>query len=292
MGNQQSISENISKVINESMTSILFSSSSSCTQNTESVQMINIEGITAGPNCNLIIKDISQNAVQAPNLSCAASSDNSASLQTSFETLLKQKAEAEVSGLGGALNSQAISKSLSELINTVSSQISVTNVASSMQNTISSNSASLKDISAGCPAVCGNPNIVPPEGTCTIRLENISQSIVQEAVSKLISSNKTVTDQIYKTSTTIDQESKSSNKGITLPDIFGIILIIGLGCIFFFWKSITSFLKYILPISILVCAGFSIYYGIDQKYTEMGISIALTVAIIILTIVKRSVFYL
>jgi len=291
MGNQQSISDNISKVINKSMTDILFSSSSSCSQNTESVQMINISGITAGQYCTLSIKDLNQSSVQAPNLACAISTDNAVSLQTSFEALLKQAADAEVSGLSGAVNSQAISKSLSELINTVSSRINVTSVASSIQNTISSNSASLTDISSGCPAVCGNPNIVPPKGTCEIIIENISQSIIQEAVSKLVSSNKTVADQIYKTSTVIDQETKSSNKGITLPDIFGIIIIIAVGCIFFFWNSITSLLKYILPISIIVCAGLSIYYGMDKKYTEMGISISLTIIIIIVTIIKRSIIF-
>lgn len=265
MGNQQSISENISNTVNRAMSSVITTNSSSCQQNTNSVQIIDIHGIKTGEYCGLNISGINQESLQTPNLTCAVSNDNSQKLQTDFLTKLKQEAEAVVSGLGGAVNSQAIANVLNNLANDISNNVSVTNTSRLLQNIISSNLTSLYDISGGCPAVCRNPNIIPPEGMCDIDVTDISQKITQAGIANFTSQNKNVTDIINTASSTIEQLTKSSNTGISF-NIILIMIVAGIiiGC-FMLYKFTKLSIKLILAVSIPLIVGIIIGYFVYEN---------------------------
>lgn len=216
MGNQQSISTTISDTINKTATNIINENSTSCTQNTNLIQQISFSNINAGA-CGIKIDGLSQDAVQGVNLACIINATNGADIQASFKAALQQQADSKVSGLSGALNSQSISESVSKIVNDVSSNVNMKNLASLLQTTLTTQKIELSNLS-GCP----------------IEIKDIRQNAVQTAISKINSSNENLNKIISEASVEISQIASSTNTGIGLPTIFIVIAIMFILGIFIF----------------------------------------------------------
>lgn len=223
MGNQQSISNTVNDTVNKALTNVMMSSSQNCGQNTSAVQTMNFENLTFDKGCRGAFTDISQKAEQSPNFSCAMDAKNSQELLSQFKTQLDQNAQSKVSGIGGALNSQAISNSINKLENEISNNINISNVATCVQDNLSQQTMNFKNMQVSCPIYCGDLSQckdLPPSlcdmSQCKVPFENISQNLVQKAVANCLSSNSNVQSAINTASSEIKQSTASENTGVNM----------------------------------------------------------------------------
>jgi len=245
MGNQQSISTVINDTINRSITNVMMNSSQNCSQNNNLVQTMNFDNIKSGPGCSLRFSNISQDAKQSVNFSCSMDSQNASSLLSDFKTTLEQEAASKTGGLGGSLNSQAISTAQNSLINEVTSNINMNQVSECIQNTLAEQTANFTNITGSCPSWCNNPSLcggLDPSvavklcdpSQCVVDFNNVSQQLVQDAAGKCLSSNKAVSDAVTKASNEISQKATSAATGIDpasfmaslLPSIISIVIVL------------------------------------------------------------------
>lgn len=226
MGNAEAAASVITEVINKSITNVLIENSSSCTQNNSIIQDINISRIKSAQGCNLEISGISQQAIQAPNLTCISSSANTTDLMNKIEAKLKQEAKASAeSGIG---KSDSKTNSTSKLINEVKNNMNISNVVSCVQNTLAQQSMNISDIEISCPKFCQTMKPSDCNGSgaekacalCTAKITDIRQTIVQEAVSKCLNNNETLTKAINEAAADFTQSATSSSKG---NDVFGFL---------------------------------------------------------------------
>lgn len=230
MGNQQSRSTAIQDVVNKSITDVLLTSSSTCSQSNSAVQKIEISGVDTGPYCRLNITDINQTSVMTPNFTCSSNNTNNTSLMTDFQNKLDNNAKSAVSGLSLNLNSESNATAITTLKNEIKNNISVSNVSSCVQNNFSDQSFISRGARSGCPAYCGNINGCPAGNTCDLNLcsvnfGNINQTLVSSAVGNCLSSNSNLTSAINTAANTLQTSADSSNSGV-LGGFGGIMAII------------------------------------------------------------------
>jgi hypothetical protein len=221
MGNQQSISNAVSETINNSMTNVLMKSSQNCTQTNISSQNMNFEGITAKDGCSLSFTGIKQEAKQSPNFTCAMNSSNSSELSNSLKTKLEQDASAKVSGVGGALNSQAMSSTINTAINNIVTNVDISNVSNCVQDNLNTQTMNFQNIQASCPAYCRNPKLceglpasICDMNKCEVKYADIEQNMVQEAVASCLSTNTTVQKAVNDITAEVKQTTTSEAKGV------------------------------------------------------------------------------
>ena len=224
MGNQQSTAEAISSTVNKAVTNVMLSNSNTCSQNNSSVQNLSFTRIRAGPGCNLNFNDISQTNTQTPNFSCASQSNQQSSLQTALQAALSQAVKSETGGIGGALNSTSNSKTVSNLINDITNNVNISNTATCLQNSMASQDMPYDLINSSCPAVCNNPNVVPPAGLCTVNFNNIKQVLTQKATANCLSENSSFNEAINKATAEVSQIAASENTGFNpLKDLANLV---------------------------------------------------------------------
>jgi hypothetical protein len=240
MGNQESVAQSVNKTVNESISNVLMSNSSTCGQNNTATQQFDLSNVTAGDGCSLDISS-KQISVQTPNFTCLSDSSQSSALQSSFETTLKQKAEAAVSGLSGALSTSAKSLNWSDIENKITSNINIANTAACVQNNLASQSAAISAIASSCPSLCRNSNIDVAnmnaeqisalDNLCKVKIGSV-QDLTQAAVASCTSNNSAITDVTNTITNDMDQESKAKNTGANLFEsliaLLGLPLFIGL----------------------------------------------------------------
>jgi hypothetical protein len=245
MGNQQSISTVINDTINKSMTDVMMNSSQKCSQSNALVQTMNFDNIKSEPGCSLRFSNISQDAKQSPNFSCAQQAENSASLLSDFKTTLQQEADSKTGGLGGSINSQSISTVNNALINEVTSNINMNQVAECIQDTLAEQTTNFTNITGSCPSWCNNPALcggldssvaakLCDPSQCVVDFNNISQQLVQNAVGTCLSENSNVVESVAKASNDISQSAKSAATGIDpasfmasmLPSIISLCIVL------------------------------------------------------------------
>lgn len=228
MGNQQSVANTINQTLNESINNVLMNSSNNCAQNNSATALITFEGIKTKGGCKLTFSDINQTINAAPNLTCAQTSANQSDLATQFQTQLDQKTSAAIAGIPGAINSQAITKAVNQLKNTIKNNINISTMANCVQNNIASATQNYRDIvmdCTGCGLQCaGNPQVCV--NTCEQDWKNISQNLSQSAVAKCVQSNTAIATAITEASNEISQASTATNKGIDLFASFGSVSIL------------------------------------------------------------------
>ena len=228
MGNQQSTAEAITDTINDTVTNVMVSNQSLCGQNNSAIQSINIGNINA-KGCGFNMSGITQTSVQKPNFSCFSSQTNNASLLTSLKNSLQQQATSELSGLGGAINSQSLSTTASTLVNDITNNMNLTNLSSCIQNNIASQEFSQGNINVQCPSCCNNPGPSCNQRNCVVNISNLSQQLTQSAVANCLSENSNLLSVINQIASEISQKTASSNTGISmslLGGIGGIVLLI------------------------------------------------------------------
>lgn len=227
MGNQQSISNTISETINNSMTNVMMKSSQECTQTNTLAQTMNFDNITAKEGCSLSFTGIKQEAKQSPNFTCAMNSSNSSELSNAFKSQLEQQANAKVSGVGGALNSQAMSTNINNTINNIVTNVDVSQVATCVQDNLAEQTMNFQKIEASCPIYCRNPQLCNglPESLCDfskceVKFADIEQNMVQEAVASCLSENETVQQAVNDISNEVKQTAISEAKGVDPAALF------------------------------------------------------------------------
>ena len=229
MGNQQSTSEAISSTVNNAVSNVMLSNSSSCGQNNSATQNLSFSNINVGPGCNPNFSGISQQNYQAPNFSCFSGSNQSSSLQTALKAALQQAVKSETGGIGGALNSNSNSKTISNIINNIQSNVSVANTASCVQSNLASQEQIYNTIASSCPAVCNNPNATPAQialfpKICSVNFNNINQTLNQTATAKCLSENTSLTSAINNAAAEVSQIATSANTGFDpLKDLAAIL---------------------------------------------------------------------
>lgn len=225
MGNQESTANVISDVVNKSVTNVLASSSSNCAQTNNLVQEQVFKDLQADEGCSLSFSNISQTSVQSPNFTCSSDSKNDTALASQFKTELLQQANATVSNstIGNAV---ANSLNKNNTINDIANNINISTISSCVQDNFLKQSQGFNTIKASCPAYCRNPQLcigLDPKicdmSKCSINYSDISQSATQSAVASCLSSNANYQKILSETSNKIAQEAKTTNTGVSIPDI-------------------------------------------------------------------------
>lgn len=220
MGNQTSTSTAIMDVVNQATTNVLMSSSSKCSQNNTQKQSIDIGNIdTSGTGCSINISGIHQTAVQTPNFSCSSDSSQTADLQSQLKTAIKQQADAAVSGIGGAFNSEAVSNATTKLQNIINTNVNISNVSSCVQDNLQDNDFKLHFLKSGCPGYCNegcDKYHTCDMSKCNLNISNISQTATQAAVANCTQKNSALTSAITSIANDLTQSATSKNTGVDL----------------------------------------------------------------------------
>lgn len=220
MGNQTSTSNAVMDVVNKATTSVMMSNSSKCGQSNTQTQSIDISNIdTSGTSCSININGVHQTAVQTPNFSCLSDSSQSANLKSDLKTAIKQEADSAVSGIGGALNSQAVSNATTKLQNIVDTNVNISNVSSCVQDNLQSNDFKLHFLKSGCPGYCATgcaTGFTCDTSKCSLNINDISQTATQVAVANCVSKNTALATAITSIANDLTQSAKSKNTGIDL----------------------------------------------------------------------------
>lgn len=213
-------SENISRLVNEAVTSVLMSNSTNCTQSINTSQIIEFKNITI--KCpKVTISNINQNSNVAPNLTCIQNSVNTADITNKVANEIKQKAEAAVKGLALGISSND-SRNLSDIANRIATNINMTNLTNCAQKTMQEQAFSID----GLKVDCGDSG--------EVKISDITQSITNQAVATCTSKNENTAKVVNDLQTFLSQYASSTTKGFDFGDIIGmvvavILLIICLG---------------------------------------------------------------
>ena len=249
MGNQQSTSNAVMDVVNTATTNVLMQNSSKCGQNNSQSQSIDISNIdTSGTSCSININGVSQTAVQTPSFSCLSDSSQSANLQSQLQTAIKQQADSAVSGIGGALNSQATSNAITKLQNVVNTNINISNISTCVQNNLQNQDFKVHFMRSGCPGYCSTgcpPGIICDMSKCSLNIGNISQTATQAAVANCTSKNSTLTSAVTSIANDLSQSAVSKNTGIDLG------------------ASLASFGTFVIPLIISIVLCILIFLGYE-----------------------------
>jgi hypothetical protein len=227
MGNQQSISTAISDTVNKSMTNVLMSSSSSCTQNNTISQTLTFNNIDLkDTGCTPDFNNINQDSKQSPNFTCSSDNSNNTELLSQFKTQLDQEAKATAENFPIG-NQQSMTTTINNIVNDVTANIDIAQLSTCVQTNSTTQSQIYENIKSGCPKFC---NDGCPKGNscdkslCKVNFSNINQYATQSAVGSCLSSNSNVQKIITDASNTIKQSASSTTKGV---DIAGIVNSIG-----------------------------------------------------------------
>ncbi len=222
MGNQQSRSSIVQDVVNKSVSNVLMSSSSSCSQNNSMSQDLNISDIIVHGG-SLEVSGISQTGQQIPNFTCSSDSANSSSLANQFKTQLDQQATSALSGLGGAANSESNSSVVGNLKNEIEQNINISNVSKCVQDNLAKQKTNIGKFEINVPGYCATgcpPGYSCDMDACTVKVKDISQSLTQSAVGQCMASNQNLQQAINSASNQIKTSSVAENKGIDVAGMF------------------------------------------------------------------------
>lgn len=203
-------SENIARLVNEAVTSVLVSNSTNCTQSINTSQIIEFKNITI--KCpKVMISNINQNSNVAPNLTCIQNSVNTADITNKVANEIKQKAEAAVKGLALGVSSND-SRNLSDITTRIATNINMTNLTNCAQKTLQEQAFSID----GLKVDCGDSG--------EVKISDITQSITNQAVATCTSKNENTAKVVNDLQTFLSQYATSTTKGFDLGDIVGMVV--------------------------------------------------------------------
>jgi len=212
MGAAQSSAFSMTKLVNESLTSVLLENSMGCTGSTSTLQEITIGDMDI-KYCKFNISDINQDAKVTLNLDCAQNSTNETDLQSKFSTKLTEDLEAKIKNLNIGLNSTDTT-SLTDATNIIKNEINVKNVATCIANQMLTQKMTIGKFTVEC---------LPGD---SFNINNINQTIISSTVTKCIQDNANVTKAINDIQNIIDKRLKSVVEGIdpTISSVISVVL--------------------------------------------------------------------
>jgi cobalamin biosynthesis Mg chelatase CobN len=199
--------------------------SSACGQNNTATQNVSMSDIQAGEGCSLNLSSV-QSINQIPTFTCLSDSSQSAKLQRDLITQLEQSARASTVGVGTSVNATTDTAVLNRMVNDLSSNVNISNIATCLQNNLATQNAVSDTIKGSCPSICKNENVTfneyfTPESFAKLCTTSISsaQELVQAAVASCVSSNTALTDSIESVANEIQQTGEASTKGTDVAEV-------------------------------------------------------------------------
>lgn len=268
MGAQISTSSTVSNIINKSITDIIIKNSQNCSQSNSSSQKLNISQLKT-KGCPVKISNISQNSTSSPNFECYASILNSTDFKNNFANAIKQNAESETKGVGGAIASVASSATSSNNITEIQNNLNIENLSKCIQNNSADQIANINNIEVDCSPCYGDfCKSNPSSEMCIfckggITIDNITQKVLQTAVGNCTIGNTSMQKTISDIANKVDQDASSKVSGID-PSIILISIVLGfLGFLYISGNTGTKLLTnpyFLLAIGGLVIGVFLYYY--------------------------------
>lgn len=249
MGPRQSKATSVIEVINKTLTNVIISNSNSCKSGNSAVQTMKFSDMEF-KGCKVDFKDISQDINIKQNFTCVQDSKNQSELATKFKNELENAAKAKIEGIGLSLASQTISEAVSKTINEVVNNINISNVSKCVANQMAAQTQTFEKIKIDCVGLSGED--------ARITFENISQKIVSEQVAKCIQSNSTVVNVANDLESIIKQEAEAIDEGVKIPDFgmfFIIIILFILGFGFYSFNSLLRNWKAVVAIILSIIIG-------------------------------------
>lgn len=200
MGNTTSFSA--SQTINNILTEIVIENSTSCESSAVTNQQINISNLRL--NCKKVnISGVSQNANIILDMQCFANNSNQNDLSQELANKLVSELDTKISGLN--LNNTQ-STSINNIISNIVTNIKNSNFFNCVATSISSQLLNISDIEIKCGK----------DGEGEFNIENLTQMIVSQNVSKCMNENQTLNTLVQELDNEIESKIKTEIKGLEL----------------------------------------------------------------------------
>lgn len=196
------VSKNFSSIdiLNESLTTVIMDSSINCSVQQSSNQDLSFNDLKF-KYCDVNIKDINQSTKLSTNVTCAQDINQNSLLQNKFLNELNQKLESKVKDVSISPG-LSITESVNNFKNVVRNNISITNIANCVANTISSQKLAFEKLEFECYR--GQK----------INISNVQQSIVSNIISKCTQSVQSVVVAAADLDNKVKQNNTSTTQGM------------------------------------------------------------------------------
>jgi hypothetical protein len=211
MGASQSKVTKKSDIVNSVMSNVMMESSQQCTAESSAKNVMSFSDIKT-KGCAVKFSNISQEMLIETNFTCSQDAGTSNDLTSQFNTKLNEELNAKLSGLGGALVTNAEVDSITNLKNQVTNNINVKQLASCMSKNMADQKLEFGKYELDCTG------LAPPENI--VSFDNISQRLVSTQTAKCLSAQKNVAEAAAKIDAFFDTKATAENKGL---DIIGMI---------------------------------------------------------------------
>lgn len=219
MGASLSKTKSGAEIINKSITEVIVSNSSSCSQSSNGIQSISISDIKL-KYCPLTII-VDQSNATTMELTCLNTTVSDTELQNQFKSNLEAKVASEIKGLNFGL-SKSQTDNMTSIVNEIQNKINIQNIAQLVQNSINEQIVSIDKIEVECY----------PDQDVSF---NINQTLILNNVAKMTNKNANAISSINSLDNFLKTETSSKIAGlesnVVLAIIIVVVLLIIISCI-------------------------------------------------------------
>lgn len=224
MGASLSKTKSGAEIINKSITEVIVSNSSSCSQSSSGIQSISISDIKL-KYCPLYIT-IDQSNATTMELTCLNTTVSDTELQNQFKSNLEAKVASEIKGLNFGL-SKSQTDNMTSIVNEIQNKINIQNIAQLVQNSINEQIVSIDKIEVEC---------YPGQDVSF----NINQTLILNNVAKMTNKNANAISSINTLDNFLKTETSSKIAGLESNVVLAIIIVVVLSIIISIISSIAN----------------------------------------------------
>lgn len=215
MGASLSKTKSGAEIINKSITEVIVSNSSSCSQSSSGIQSISISDIKL-KYCPLTII-VDQSNATTMELTCLNTTVSDTELQNQFKSNLEAKVASEIKGLNFGL-SKSQTDNMTSIVNEIQNKINIQNIAQLVQNSINEQIVSIDKIEVECY----------PDQDVSF---NINQTLILNNVAKMTNKNANAISSINSLDNFLKTETSSKIAGLESNVVLAIIIVVVLSII-------------------------------------------------------------
>lgn len=224
MGASLSKTKSGAEIINKSITEVIVSNSSSCSQSSSGIQSISISDIKL-KYCPLYIT-VDQSNATTMELTCLNTTVSDTELQNQFKSNLEAKVASEIKGLNFGL-SKSQTDNMTSIVNEIQNKINIQNIAQLVQNSINEQIVSIDKIEVECY----------PDQDVSF---NINQTLILNNVAKMTNKNANAISSINTLDNFLKTETSSKIAGLESNVVLAIIIVVVLSIIISIISSIAN----------------------------------------------------
>jgi hypothetical protein len=195
-------SKTVNEIVNDSLTNVMMSNSSSCTSGSGINQKLRFSDFETADG-HIIIKGSEQTGTLKMNFNCLQDQGLSAQDMKSIRDQIKNDVEQKSSGFRFQPAEQEV---INKTVNQITSNASLSNTASCIANTLTDQEMVVERLKA--------------RGSGNINIENLSQTAIVDTTADCIQNQSALSENMKELQTLFDSKLKQENKGLDIFAIF------------------------------------------------------------------------